>query len=557
MALRIYLLALFLFTVCVAVAQDYEVSTCKEMRLRPIIPASEGGPQVDLLGNYYVPDVNGVGGLGCWTYHHPNGRDFVVTPHGWGNPPNTPKRKQLIDEAMEAITDARAHYVSYGNLDNDLYYILNDVDYGFPGHTMWLVDGECWMISGVPGLADEDTSASRKFVFVHEVGHCFVMENVLNLGKKYDELNAWFDECVSEFLASDVYKSVDREIENAQSFNIERPFRTKYKAYSLFQYFVNERGKENLVPFLNKLTTTFDIRDRLRIMRELDFDQLVHNYFYEYRREWLKDSGTSRVIPKLPLSEPREIVLDPGLTEEPLPELGMLRLERIKIQIPEGFNAKLSPVTGSDKTFFQSVIVDGGDAYHNWDSEISVEGDCFREQSLELMISHINEDPLEGLKISYELEARTDCCSGMEGSLEGCVVGTWEVDVSTISHLIDYDVSGTLRVSFENVPAGRLNASFDLRFDFDNGDYHTHKGTVSACVVPLESEGLLLNYFKLSGVSLGSGNIHTHYYSNRGEIFDITEDVVAGLNRYKFNYTTCTPEILNVLYMIQMSRVSE
>lgn len=554
MACRIYFMAMFLLAACFATAQDYEVSTCEELALRPIIPASEEGGPVDLLQNYYIPNAEGVGGLGCWAYHHPNGKDFVVTPHGWGNPPNTPKRKQLVDEAMEAITDARAHYVSYGNLDNDLYYVLNDVDYGHPGHTMWLTNGECWMISGVPGLAADDTPAERKFVFAHEIGHCFNMENVLNLGKKYEELNWWFDESVSEFLASDLYKTVDREFVSAVEFNVERPFRMRYAAYSLFEYFVNERGKDDLIPFLNKLTAVHNIKARLRIMRELEFDQLAHNYLYEYRQGRLKDHVTGRVIPKVPLSEMREIVLDPGLNEEPLPELWMLRLERIKIQIPAGFNAKLRPVTGSDKTFFQSVIVKDGPEYHNWDSEIAVEGDCFREQSIELIISHINEDPLEGLKLSYDLEARTDCCSGMEGSLDGCLVGNWEVDVSTISHLIDYDVSGTLRVSFENVPAGRLNASFDLRFDFDNGDYDTHKGTVSACVIPMESGGLL-NYFKLSGVSLGPGNVHTHYYSTRGKVFDITEDVVEGLNRYKFNYTTCTPDILTVLYMIQMNSV--
>nr|WP_299388094.1 hypothetical protein [Allomuricauda sp.] len=556
MARRKLILAFFLLLVANLAAQDYEVSTCEEMGLHPIIPASEDGPRVDLLENYYVPNAAGVGGLGCWTYHHPNGRDFVVTPHGWGNPANTPKRKQLIDEAMEAITDARALYITYGNMDHDLYYVLNDVDYGVPGHTMWVTNGECWMISGVPGLAADDTPGERKFVFAHEVGHCFVMENVLNLGKKYDELNAWFDESVSEFLASDVYETVDREIESAREFNVERPFRKKYAAYSLFEYFVKERGKADLVPFLNKLTTTFDIKERLRFMRELDFDQLAHNYLYEYRRDRLKDRGTSRILPKVPLTEAREIVLDPGLNEEPLPELWMLRLERINIQIPEGFNAKIRPVTGSDKTFFQSIMVRDGASYHNWDSEIYVEGDCFTEQSLELMISHINEDPLEDLKLSYELEARTDCCSGLEGSMEGCMVGTWEVDISTISHLLDYDVSGTLKVTFENVPAGRLDASFDLRFDFDNGDYDTHKGSVSACVLPLGRAGLL-NYFQLSGVALGAGNVHTHFYSRKGKFLDLTDDVIEGLNRYKFNYTSCTPDILTVLYFVQMARVRE
>lgn len=534
------------------VSAQYHVSTCEELGLRPIIPASEDGPRTDILWNYYNADENGVGGLGCWTYHHPNGRDYVVTPNGWENPANTPKRKDLIKEAMDAITDARRHYVSYGNLDNSLYYVLNDVDYGVPGHTMWLVDGECWMFSGVPGLAGDQTPEERKFVFAHEVAHCFMMENVLNLGKKYDELNAWFDESVSEFLASDLYKSVDREFGSAERFYLEGPFRIRYAAYSLFQYFVQERGKDNLVPFLNRLTATHNIEDRLRVMRESGFDQLVHNYLYEYRRDRLKDPGTARIIPKKPLSDTREIVLDPGLTEETLPEIEMLRLERIKIQIPEGFNAKVRPVRGSDKAFFQSAIVEGGDAYHNWNSEIYVEGNCYREQSIELMISHINNDPIEGLKLSYDLEAKTDCCSGEEGTLDGCVIGTWKVDVSTVSHLIDYDISGTLQITFGSVPVGHLNAKFDLRFDFNDGGFDTHKGTLSACVIPASTGGHL-NYFRLSGVTLGRGNIHSHFY--KGETFDTTEDVIEGLNRFMFNYTTCTPEMLTVLYMIQMSRV--
>ena len=536
-------------------AQIYDVSTCEELGLRPITPEVEGEGPKDLLWNYYEPDENGVGGLGCWAYHHPNGKDYVVTPHSWGNPANTPHRKELIEDAMAAITAARGFYPEYGTLDNTLYFVLNDVDHGAEtAHAEWLVGNECWMFAGVPNL-EGLSSAERRYDFAHEVGHCFIMENVDNLGKKFS-LNHWMDESVSEHLASELYNRIDREFLSADDFNFNTSFRQPYNAYSLFTYYVRENGKRNLVPLLNKLTSVYRLDQRLHVMRELDFDELFHNYTFDYSQNKLKDSGSSLLIPKIRSYEINETLeLDPAATEAELSEVDGLHFESVELRIPAGFDAVVRPAVGSDKRFYQSVLIEGADDIRNWESEINVTGNCTQETSLLVILTHLNISDIRNLKVPYELRAKTNCCSEEGETMDGCLIGTWEVDVSTISHYIDYDVRGNLKVTFENYPTGQLNAEFDLQFNFDNGDYDTHKGTLSACVLPLGTEGHL-NYFELSGVSLGRGNIHTHFYSRRSEMLDLTEDVLEGLNGFKFNYTSCEPDLLTILYLITMQRVN-
>jgi hypothetical protein len=220
--------------------------------------------------------------------------------------------------------------------------------------------------------------------------------------------------------------------------------------------------------------------------------------------------------------------------------------------LPLGYDVTLKPITGSDLPFFQSLVVDNQEKQKYWESEIEIKGHCSRPQTIQVMISHLNTEILGDLNLRYDLKAKTDCCSGAGEGFDACLVGTWEMDIDTVNDLIDYDVSGTFTVTIDNEPAGHMNADFQLRYDYDNGNYDVHKGTASACIVPHGKDGHL-NRMELSGVSLGPGNIHQHYNTRRGTTKDQTEEILRML--HGFNYTTCTSEELIVMYMIPMRRV--
>lgn len=532
---------------------QYRVTRCSDLTERPIIEGDDG-PQ-ELLAIYLKEDVDsGVGGQDCWVFHHENGKDYVVTPRSW-HPDTGGPRMRLIEDAMAAITQSRRTYVEYGTMDKSLHYILNDVNYGdTSGEKFWVYqEDECWMRSGVPTLSG-DNRETRKQVFAHEIGHCFVEENVPKTASLDVDLDAWWDESVSEFLASEAYKTANGEHMYSQVYDFNALFTQPYNAYVLWYYYAKENGKASVVNLMNALTGLKTIKARMNYLKSIGFDELFHNFLYDFTMRYLKDSGTGNPIPGSGMIPDSDFVLEPDKENISIPRgINFGQREVFNIEVPTGFNVTLRPPIGSEGTFYTSLIPATGNEIRIWDSPAELSGHCFSPMDVTVMISHLETEGIGDLTIPYELTAKADCCSGTEGTLDGCLIGTWEVDVSTISHLIDYDVSGTLRVSFENVPAGHLNATFDLRFDFDNGDYDTHKGSVTACVVPT-GRGGPLNYFRLSGVTLGD-NIHTHFYSRKGEYLDITDDVIEGLNRFQFNYTTCTPDVLTVLYMIQMSRV--
>ena len=551
------MIALFL---AMGLSAQYRVTRCSELSQRPL-QYNDDDSSTEILAIYLKEDADsGVGGLDCWVFHHENNKDYVVTPRGWY--PNTRgPRERLIRDAMDAITDSRRKYIEYGTMDKSLYYILNDIDYGeTQGEKFWMYeDDQCWMRSGVPTL-EELNSDQRKQVFAHEIGHCFVEENVPKTAYTDHDWDEWFDESVAEYLSSEVYKTVNQEHQYAEVYNFDAPFMQPYNAYVLWYYYAKKNGIGSVVPLMNQLTGIKTQKARLNYLRSVGFDQLFHNFLFDFTTREIKDSGTGESIPGPGDIFDEEYTLETSQTEIVLPEkIRNAQREFYWIEIPSGFNVTLYPPSGSSMTYFQSLMTSGGPGgsgkmIKNWSSPEFIQGDCNRTKIAMVMVSHLNTEILGNLNLRYELEARADCCSGVGETLNGCLIGTWEVDVSTVSHLIDYDVSGTLKVTFENIPTGYLNADFQLRFDFDNGDHDIHKGTVSACVVP-DGTGGHLNYFRLFGVSLGPGNIHKNYNSRTGEMLDATQDVIEGLNDFRFNYTTCSPEELIVLYLIQMSRV--
>ena len=271
---------------------QFRVSTCEELNLRPIEP----GTGNDLLAIYLDGDGTGLGGFGCWVHHHPNGQDYVVTPHSWGREPN-PGKMALISDAMQTITDARRVYPEYGTLNNDLYYILDDVNRRSGsgettsikrGQTFWLVGNQCWMQSGAPSLRLESSNRERRLhTYAHEIGHCFVMENVPDLGTYYSGLNHWFDESVSEFLSSELYKNNDGEHQWAEDFDLDgKAFTQPYRAYSLWYYYARKYGKESVVRLMNELAALGSREQRLSHLRRLNFDLDYHHYLLEYYQQY-------------------------------------------------------------------------------------------------------------------------------------------------------------------------------------------------------------------------------------------------------------------------------
>ena len=93
---------LLLLCVCPAYAKAQAV-TCESMSLDPVVSDDSTPEGLGILDRYYV-SAESFGGVICWVHPHSNGRDFVITPPGWGQVPK-PEQQGWIDLTMKAITD--------------------------------------------------------------------------------------------------------------------------------------------------------------------------------------------------------------------------------------------------------------------------------------------------------------------------------------------------------------------------------------------------------------------------------------------------------------------
>lgn len=245
-------LVMIILTITLLIPADAHAQavSCRSLSLDPV-----DGEGTRLLERYYTPR-HGVGGLGCWVHKHPNGRDHVVTPHSWGRSPN-PGKMGLISTTLTAITDARRVFAPLGTLNLDLFILLNDVHEN--AHAYWPNENQCWIEAGPRGgwgLWREPSSRFFKGTVAHEIGHCFLMENIPNYTpRSYVAANAhWWDESGAEFLSSLVYKTLNHEHINARLFDLDgEPFTQPYTAYVLLQHYASRRSERAVIELLNRM----------------------------------------------------------------------------------------------------------------------------------------------------------------------------------------------------------------------------------------------------------------------------------------------------------------
>ncbi|WP_343487875.1 DUF11 domain-containing protein [Allomuricauda sp. d1] len=224
-----------------------------------------------------------------------------------------------------------------------------------------------------------------------------------------------------------------------------------------------------------------------------------------------------------------------------------------------GEHSLLAEVLASDLLDYDSVPNNGvdtdgdGDVYDDPDDEDDGDGQLVVVSGTPSSEGTSSGSPPPGGSASgTPSDAEALDCSGEEGTMDSCLIGTWDVDVSTISELCDCNPTGNIKITIESNPAGHLNAEFQLRFNFDDGDYDVHRGTLSACVIPRGSRGAF-KQVGLSGVTLGTGNVHTHHNSRRGTTRDLTPDVLATMGG--FSYSGCTASEFIAMYVVQLSKM--
>ncbi len=386
---------------------------CANLSYAQCIPCSELPNDHSSLDAYRTgpDDASGNPTLRCWAHPHPNGSDYVITPNSWGREPNA-GRQGLIDLTTQAISDARERLSPIGNLQSHLYYILRDIDIAgnHHGEAFWPVDNACWMHSGaanIRALSNDEI----KFVVAHEIGHCFIMENVPNYRNIYDaSTDIWMDESVAEFFASHIYPTFN--FEHQKIYISDKSISTqKYRAYTFFQYYNTLNGIESIIPLLTDLVEVSPGAPRLDYIRDNNLDAIFNEFVFNLMQGNVADIGGGF----LPASRQMDLSVPTDLPEDEdyvvLDNIENQLANYFLINIPPGYDATLLPIEREDiHAFIKEDFTESSFDICPFNNTYMIEGNCNEVKTVLLSLSHFtNNDVLDDIRFYYELEGKTNC----------------------------------------------------------------------------------------------------------------------------------------------------
>lgn len=366
---------------------------------------------------------------GCWVHTHPDGRDRVLTPTDWTATPSGVDR-QTVEAAFEAITRSRAALaVLGGTMDLSFDVMLTTSGTGMT--TEWPNSDECWIeASKTNGWQSTDAASAEgvKQTFAHEIGHCYLMENIADYDPASNLARGthWWDESGAEVLSTLVYPAADAEHRHAQAYDLDGArFSQPYNAFFIFDHLIRSRGPDSFLPFMRQLHgTTTDTAGQWRLMGSAPFHEVFHEAVTLHYDGRLEDPGCAGGGACFYPSEEtvgfdaEETLADD--TASPL-RLGGIeggRLNVVRLTLPEGRDFFISPPRSPSAALISSVVRDEEDGLFARD--LVMETGCDAEGVLFVAITHFNPAEAAGaaapadIDLAFTTTPREECDDGTD-----------------------------------------------------------------------------------------------------------------------------------------------
>ncbi|MFK8010486.1 MAG: hypothetical protein AB8B80_00500 [Marinicellaceae bacterium] len=413
---RFYVLFLMLFLCLVVSNTTYAqilsgpAVTCQSLNLQNISGT--------LLQRYFTSSGS-VGGRGCWVHPHPNNTDYIITPFSWGSEPNLGKIL-LINSVIEGISNSRSAYSRLGGTQNmAVYYLLNDV--ADNATTEWPIGNNCWIEAGPHGGEGswrEPNSHLFKQQVAHEIGHCFIMENITNYTEStYTNRNAhWWDESAAEYLSTLAYPTLNGEYISARQFDLDgRDFMQPYNAFILFDDYVAQLGLSSFLPLLNELHTAMNSDSVLQVFKLNNRHRIFHNFYVNHFQSALQDPGCATTGGSC--TYPREVDVQPRyetVFEESddmsirLPALSDGLLNVVNVSVPKGWDISIGAVEGDipNAHLHGTLLVDNNS--FNMNTSNLLPASCDADRDITMLFTHLIAPKLSPVIIPYTMN-ESDC----------------------------------------------------------------------------------------------------------------------------------------------------
>jgi len=454
-------------------------------------PSEEGG---GILERFFV-ETDGVGGLGCWMHPHPNGKDAIFTPFSWGRVPN-PGKQGLIDDAMAAITETSDYLRRHGTVDNELYVLLTDlVREDWQAEALWIENDRCWMeITPRAGWGAFGPSLRPEFksTIAHEIGHCFFMENFEDYNEEGTEFASWWDESGANYIMAQVYPAENIEHYDAGNFDLDQSdFFQPYNAVVLLQHYTNSHNDAKVHQFLRTAWAQGrTYQDYIAYLDSAAIDEFFHAFNVRHFYGTVLDPGGGNMPRESDVQSVAEHRLKDDFGTIDVDRIKPHRLVRVELTLPMGQSVSIDGPEDVNRTFHASLLANG-QAHNDWVSGIEIEGWCDVDTDVRLILTTLRRDGVESAAFPYQTRRNASCDCEEYDSLDGCLVGSWEMDPASRGLLFGEDGPVGGRVGLTFGPSGAFV------YNFSNLTFHgvsytksgklnmeilkTYDGTVRGC----------------------------------------------------------------------------
>jgi len=139
-------------------------------------------------------------------------------------------------------------------------------------------------------------------------------------------------------------------------------------------------------------------------------------------------------------------------------------------------------------------------------------------------------------------------------TFDPCLLGSWRVDIESMSRALERPVSGSILITFEESPTNEITASFDVtltrRPPQSSTKRRVHTGSLSATMEHLGTHNNS-GRFKLTTVEFGEENSHRRYKAD-GDWRDIEDETKEFFLITTFGYKDCTATMMLGMYNIKL-----
>lgn len=308
----------------------------------------------------------------------------------------------------------------------------------FYGHTSSVfADNRCFVLLYEP-VTSTFSPDWLPFMIAHEVFHCVQRAAY---PQEYNPSAYWWQEGSAEFGANLVHPTLNHEFNHTYGYQHRRVLFDQGAGYPteiFFQSFTTGYGVDAFSDLLAQMPDTTDPSAQYSILASIPvFREAFHDFGEQYVDMNVKDTGGGNVSQAGPEAEAR-LAVTGDLNTEVTSAAFVVTLYEFQLEPEKRYRLRVNLEDPLQVSYKLAGVSDWTRAASG--TEFEIDQSCSSPQSLQMVVTAVSDLPdLFSAQVSFEEEACQQCPNGMSRRPPSCLIGTWTVPRSVVSHSAKLD----------------------------------------------------------------------------------------------------------------------